>query len=82
MLPLHFISCYNKFYVGMVGVSVGVPGKAYALSGAFSTAGKLLVILTFYMGKNRAMPKLSDPVIHFYFPELDSIIQKNKLRAV
>jgi Trk-type K+ transport system membrane component len=66
---------------GLVGVSVGVFDKAYSLSGNFSHLGKLMVILTFYMGKNRAMPKLSDPVIHFKFPQLEKTLVKysNKL---
>lgn len=55
---------------------MGLFDKPYSLSGGFSTVGKLMVILTFYMGKNRAMPKLSDPVIHFQFPYLESVLNK------
>jgi Trk-type K+ transport system membrane component len=56
-------------------VSLGVPGKAYSLSGAFTPIGKLLMVVVFLMGKNRSMPKLSDRVIHFYFPDLDLALE-------
>jgi Trk-type K+ transport system membrane component len=53
---------------------MGIPGKPYSLSGVFTPFGKLLMVLTFFMGKNRAMPKLSDHVIHFYFPDLEDAL--------
>lgn len=53
---------------------MGIPDKPYSLSGAFQPFSKLLVVLTFIMGKNRAMPKLSDHVIHFYFPDLENAL--------
>ncbi len=56
-------------------MSLGVPGKAYSLSGAFTPIGKLLMVVVFLMGKNRSMPKLSDRVIHFYFPDLDLALE-------
>lgn len=63
----------------MVGVSIGLLDKSYSLSGRFSPIGKLFVIMTFYMGKNRAMPKLSDPVIHFHFRDLEQILMKYEM---
>jgi Trk-type K+ transport system membrane component len=60
---------------GMVGTSLGVPNRPYSLVGKFTSFGKLLVMLTFWMGKNRAMPKLTDPVIDFHFSRLKVAIK-------
>jgi hypothetical protein len=56
-------------------VSVGVTGKAYSLSGAFTTMGKLTVIVMFLLGKNRALPEISDPVVSFSFPQLEAALE-------
>lgn len=56
--------------LGLVGVSLGIPGKPVSLSGGYTVWGKMLVILCFYMGKNRAMPKPEDDVIDFDFKML------------
>lgn len=55
-------------------MSVGVTGKSYSLSGAFTTMGKLTVIVMFLLGKNRALPEISDPVVSFSFPELEAAL--------
>ena len=54
---------------------MGVPGQAYSLSGAFTSMGKITVIVIFLMGKNRALPELNDPVISFKYPELESALE-------
>jgi hypothetical protein len=54
----------------LVGVSLGIPGKPVSLSGGYTIWGKMLTILCFYMGKNRAMPKPEDDVIDFDFKML------------
>lgn len=56
--------------IGLVGVSLGIPGKPLSLSGGYTIWGKMLTILCFYMGKNRAMPKPEDEVIDFDFKML------------
>jgi hypothetical protein len=55
---------------GLVGVSLGIPGEPISLSGGYTVWGKMLTILCFYMGKNRAMPKPEDDVIDFDFKML------------
>lgn len=67
---------------GMVGASMGVPGKPFSLVGRFTSGGKLLVLLTFLMGKNRAMPKMSDTVIDFHFEKLRMALYPSILRDV
>lgn len=54
----------------MVGVSLGLPGTPLSLSGGYTKWGKMLTLLFFYMGKNRAMPKPEDEVIDFDFKML------------
>lgn len=51
-------------------MSLGLPGKPLSLSGGYTIWGKMLTILCFYMGKNRAMPKPEDDVIDFDFKML------------
>lgn len=62
--------CLLIVNIGLVGVSLGIPGKPYSLSGGYTKWGKILTILCFYMGKNRAMPKPEDDVIDFDFKML------------
>ena len=62
-----------------MGVSVGVPGKAYSLSGSFTKLGKVTVIVMFLLGKNRALPELSDPVVSFQYPELEQALEASAL---
>jgi hypothetical protein len=54
-------TCWTQF---------GVPNRATSLSGAFTSAGKFLVILTCYFGKTRGLPKARDQVIDFRFAKL------------
>lgn len=44
------------------GISIGVPGQSYSLSGALSTMGTLVIIFAMFLGKHRGMP-----VIDFKF---------------
>jgi Trk-type K+ transport system membrane component len=60
---------------GLVGVSVGTPGSPISLCGSFTKWGKMLIILCFYMGKNRAMPKPYDDVIDVDFIKLRKAIK-------
>ena len=69
---------FNIFYIifeivsayGNVGMSMGVPGEPYSMSGAFSTLGKVIVIATMMLGKCRGLPKRNDIVIDFRFKHL------------
>eukprot|EP00981_Chlorochromonas_danica_P007261 scaffold1623_cov165-Ochromonas_danica.AAC.13 len=70
----------NLFYVlfeivsayGSVGLSLGVPGKAYSLSGAMTTLGKLVIIAVMILGKHRGLPSASDEVIDYEFHDYKS----------
>ena len=52
---------------GTVGLSLGLPGRPYSLSGAFSPVGKLVIILVMLLGKSRGLPSRDDDVIDFEF---------------
>lgn len=60
--------------LGLVGLSFGVPNRPTSFSGAFTTAGKFLVILTCYFGKTRGLPKARDQVIDFRFAKLKNTL--------
>ena len=60
---------------GLVGLSVGAAGKATSLSGSFSPAGKVCVMLASFMGKHRGLPQASDPIIDFNFYYLKNVLQ-------
>eukprot|EP00281_Chroomonas_sp_CCMP1168_P016001 CAMPEP_0206220584 /NCGR_PEP_ID=MMETSP0047_2-20121206/4958_1 /ASSEMBLY_ACC=CAM_ASM_000192 /TAXON_ID=195065 /ORGANISM="Chroomonas mesostigmatica_cf, Strain CCMP1168" /LENGTH=618 /DNA_ID=CAMNT_0053643259 /DNA_START=184 /DNA_END=2040 /DNA_ORIENTATION=+ len=55
---------------GNVGISMGYPGAAYSLSGAFSTLGKFVIMMVMIMGKVRGLPTNSDMVVDFSFEAL------------
>ncbi|EKX39558.1 hypothetical protein GUITHDRAFT_114286 [Guillardia theta CCMP2712] len=60
--PLLFelISAY-----GNVGLSFGIAGRTYSLSGAMSTLGKLIIMGAMLLGKHRALPTHTDMVLNF-----------------
>jgi hypothetical protein len=70
---------YHILSPGLVGVSLGIPGKPISLSGGYTIWGKMLTILCFYMGKNRAMPKPEDEVIDFDFKMLQLALRAYRL---
>eukprot|EP01038_Epipyxis_sp_PR26KG_P006615 gene6615-9082_t len=54
---------------GNVGLSMGLPGKSYSLSGAFSPVGKLVMMFLMLLGKHRGLPSSHDMVRDFKFDE-------------
>jgi Trk-type K+ transport system membrane component len=50
---------------GNVGLSLGVPGQVISLSGAFTPAGKCMIIFIMWLGKHRGLPSSSDEVVDF-----------------
>lgn len=67
----------NMFYIafeiisayGSVGLSMGIPGQAYSLSGAMTSFGKLVMIAVMVLGKHRGLPSSSDEVMDYSFEE-------------
>lgn len=65
----------NLFYIvfeivsayGSVGLSLGIPGQPYSLSGAFSTVGRLTIMAVMFLGKHRGLPRCSDEVVDYSF---------------
>lgn len=55
---------------GNVGLSLGLPGKAYSLCGEFSTIGKMTIMFVMLLSKFRGMPFLTDAVLDFNFYKL------------
>ena len=72
---------FNIFYIffevisayGNVGYSVGIIGQCYALSGAFSKMGKLVIIFVMYLGKHRGMPDPDSFIMDFSLKEFDYV---------
>eukprot|EP01038_Epipyxis_sp_PR26KG_P006614 gene6614-9081_t len=54
---------------GNIGLSMGLPGKSYSLSGAFSPVGKLVIMFLMLLGKHRRLPSKDDIVRDFSFEE-------------
>eukprot|EP01033_Poteriospumella_lacustris_P009856 gene9857-7058_t len=50
---------------GNVGLSLGVPGQVYSLSGAMSSTGKAVMIAMMWLGKHRGLPSAKDEVVDF-----------------
>lgn len=50
---------------GNVGLSLGVPGQVYSLSGAMTVTGKLVIVLVMWLGKHRGLPSAKDEVVDF-----------------
>lgn len=67
----------NLFYIffeiisayGSVGLSMGVPGHNYSLSGALSSVGKLTIMSMMLMGKLRGLPASTEDVVDYEFLE-------------
>eukprot|EP01040_Poterioochromonas_malhamensis_P006500 gene6500-7000_t len=65
----------NLFYIlfemisayGAVGLTLGIPGKSYSLSGQMSSLGKCCIIFIMWLGKHRGLPNQDDEVIDFTF---------------
>jgi Trk-type K+ transport system membrane component len=80
-ITFELISAY-----GAVGLSFGIPGKAYSLSGELSTIGKIVLILSMWLGKHRGLPNKDDPVIDFKFEKFRKAYQQkpqnNKLISI
>eukprot|EP01040_Poterioochromonas_malhamensis_P011988 gene11988-13086_t len=65
----------NLFYIlfemisayGSIGLTLGIPGKAYSLSGQMSSLGKCCIIFLMWLGKHRGLPNQDDEVIDFTF---------------
>jgi len=57
---------------GNVGLSMGIPGKPYSLSGDFSKMGYLVIIFVMFMGKHRGMPSVDAGAIDFYWSDASS----------
>jgi Trk-type K+ transport system membrane component len=66
--------------LGVVGLSLGVPGETYSLSGYFTNAGKYLVIFTLFLGKSRGLPKVDDELIDFQFTKLSQVLYPSGYR--
>jgi Trk-type K+ transport system membrane component len=67
------VSAYSS-----VGLSFGVPGKPYSLSGAFTSLGKFVIISMMWMGKHRGLPNRNDPVIDFTFEKFQKAFSERK----
>ena len=52
---------------GDVGLSLGIEGKVYSLSGAMTAVGKCVIIFIMLLGKHRGLPNKKDDVIDFQF---------------
>lgn len=52
---------------GAVGLTLGIPGKSYSLSGQMSSLGKCCIIFIMWLGKHRGLPNQDDEVIDFTF---------------
>eukprot|EP00960_Hanusia_phi_P048986 759289-Hanusia_phi.AAC.2 len=76
--PLLFelISAY-----GNVGLSFGIEGKTYSLSGGMATLGKLIIIGAMLLGKHRALPTHTDMVLNFKHTRLRRQLIIAKLEA-
>eukprot|EP01039_Chlorochromonas_danica_P005941 gene5941-6541_t len=65
----------NLFYIffelisayGNVGLSMGIPGESYSLSGAMTVTGRTMVMAVMLLGKTRGLPSSSDEVVDFEF---------------
>ena len=75
--PINFNVFYIFFEVisayGNVGFSVGIIGEYFALSGAFSKMGKLVIIFVMYLGKHRGMPDPESFIMDFSLKEFDYV---------
>lgn len=52
---------------GGPGLSMGVPGKWYSLSGEFTKFGKCVIIFLMFLGIHRGLPNKNDEVVDFKF---------------
>lgn len=52
---------------GNIGLSLGLPGKTYSLSGGMSIIGKLVLMSLMLLGKHRGQPLEGDEMIDFNF---------------
>ena len=50
---------------GSVGLSFGIPGQVYSLSGGMTNLGKCVIIGIMWLGKHRGLPSSKDEVIDF-----------------
>jgi Trk-type K+ transport system membrane component len=67
------VSAYSS-----VGLSFGVPGKPYSLSGELTSLGKFVIICMMWMGKHRGLPNRNDPVIDFTFDKFQKAFSERK----
>jgi hypothetical protein len=73
-LLFEFTSAYAN-----VGLSMGIPGATYSMSGGLSTASQVLLIMTMMLGKHRAMPRRNDTVVDFKYRYLRKLIAECEL---
>lgn len=78
----HFISSFpavcNLWYIlfevisayGNVGISMGVPGYFYSLSGRLQLSSQYILMFLMLLGKHRGLPAHTDTVIDFHFERL------------
>jgi Trk-type K+ transport system membrane component len=62
-----------------VGLSVGIIGEPYSLSGYLSTCSRVLLILTMLLGRHRGLPANDDVVVDFQFEALQKMADETLL---
>jgi len=61
---------------GTSGLSMGVPGYAYSLCGAFGNVGKLVLCIVKLMGKHRGLPSSTDAALDGQFHKIHGMLEQ------